>query len=120
MKNLVEEDGVFVTEMMIVNDKSEVVLSHVLVDTSSKHTVISSESAIKAGLILDHEQEGKSENKEAGFIKLGNITIHDFQIKVKDADQLNGYDGVLGVDFLKKVGAVINLGSLTIYKANVK
>ncbi|UCZ54218.1 aspartyl protease family protein [Bacillus shivajii] len=117
MKNLIEEDGVLLTEMAMTNAGNELNLQRVLVNTGVKNTVISSDAALKLGLITD---EVDTDNKEVEFIKIGNITIHDFEVGIFSIDELQGYDGILGIDFLKKVGAVINLGSLTLYKANVK
>ncbi len=42
---------------------------------------------------------------------MGDITVHDFEIDVGAMDYGFDIEGIIGMDFLIEVGAVIDLGS---------
>ena len=48
---------------------------------------------------------------------MGELALSDFEIEVGAMDYGFAIEGIIGLDFLRQVGAVINLAKLEIYMA---
>ena len=53
--------------------------------------------------------------KEVDKIRLGKIEIRNFNIKVGVMDYGFGINGIIGVDFLKHIKAIIDLDKMLVY-----
>ncbi|MDQ0257320.1 putative aspartyl protease [Evansella vedderi] len=119
MKGLIIEDGLLLTEMKITYNGKALELDRVLVDTSARESVLSRANALDLNMPLGGEDSPKgSSNKQITAISVGPLKIVDFPIYVKDIPD-GKLDGILGLDFLKRVGAKINLDSMTLSGSRV-
>lgn len=114
MKSLRLENSNLLTEAKIVFQGKGKEFNRMLVDTSSTETVLDLKRVKELGIELTNKSAYKLDNVS---ISVGPLKIKDFTIKVTDLqDEL---DGILGLDFLKRVGAKINLESMTLSGSRV-
>jgi len=106
MKPIHNENGKLYTEMRLEFQGKIHTSETMLVDTSSPVTVISHQLANILGIETKKETVVVSMNS----ISVGPLKVSDFPIEIKDMTE----EGLIGIDFLIKVGAKINLDSLTI------
>ncbi len=57
--------------------------------------------------------------KNIDRIKLGNLVISNFTIEVGVMDYGFEINGIIGMDFLKEVGAIIDLDKMAIYDIKI-
>jgi hypothetical protein len=122
MKKLVIENGLLLTDMELVYNDKPLKLSRVLVDTGSGGTIISSNLVETVGLVGEKGDTlyrisgvGGSEFvflKVVDTLKVGNLVVNDFTIEVGAMDYGFDLDGIVGLDFLHEVGAIIDLNRL--------
>lgn len=101
------------------------VLNNVLIDTGSGGTVLKMERVDELGITIEKDDlietisgVGGVEfvyKKNIDSINLGNLVISNFTIEVGVMDYGFEIDGILGIDFLKEVGAIIDLEKMIIY-----
>lgn len=99
-------------------------IDNVLLDTGSGGTVFKMDVVEKVGISIEDNDivetisgVGGSEfvyKKDIGSIALGDLTLHNFKIEVGVMDYGFEINGILGMDFMKKVGAVINLDEMKV------
>lgn len=58
--------------------------------------------------------------KNIDSIKLEDLEIRDFKIEVGVMDYGFDINGIIGIDFLKKVGEIINLDKMIVYGTSNK
>jgi predicted aspartyl protease len=102
-------------------------LSNVLVDTGSAGTVFAADAVLAVGLQYEAQDAvyrirgvGGAEfvfAKQIERLSLGPLQVNDFVIEVGAMDYGLDLDGILGMDFLLHVGAVIDLAALRIHQA---
>ena len=110
MKSLRIKNNLLVTELNITYKGKQFSFENVVVSTTALHTVLSSNAAEKVGII----QIGRdSLFHTVDAINVGPLKVIDFPLEVRDLSETES-DGILGLDFLKKVGAKINLDSMTL------
>jgi predicted aspartyl protease len=127
MKKLILDDGLLLTDMELIYNGRSLVLKNVLVDTGSGGTIVSSDLVEKIGIIGEESDTiyrisgvGGSEfvfSKKVDSIKIGNLEVNEFFIEVGAMNYGFDLDGIIGLDFLIEVGAIINLEKLMISKA---
>lgn len=99
-------------------------INNVLLDTGSGGTVFKMDIVEDIGITIEDDDVietisgvGGSEfvyKKNIDSIILGDLELHDFKVEVGVMDYGFEINGILGMDFLKKVGAVINLQEMKI------
>ena len=99
-------------------------INNVLLDTGSGGTVFKMDIVEDIGITIEDDDVietisgvGSSEfvyKKNIDSIILGDLELHDFKVEVGVMDYGFDINGILGMDFLKKVGAVINLHEMKI------
>lgn len=57
--------------------------------------------------------------KDVNSIVLGDLELDNFKIEIGVMDYGFDINGILGMDFMKKVGAVINLAEMKVTKYNM-
>jgi predicted aspartyl protease len=122
MKNLIIEDGLLLSDMEIVYQGRSLWLKRVLVDTGSGGTILSSDMVEEIGLIGEPGDTiyrisgvGGSEFvflKVVDSLRIGSLEVNDFTIEIGAMDYGFELDGIVGLDFLKKVGGIIDLESM--------
>ena len=56
--------------------------------------------------------------KRVDRLSVGDLQVNDFQIEVGAMDYGFDIDGIIGMDFLTQVGAIIDLAKLEVYPAS--
>ncbi|QKS71275.1 hypothetical protein FLK61_31695 [Paenalkalicoccus suaedae] len=95
MKPIVVDQGKLFTEVKLKVNGESVLLSRVVIDTAAPITTFN---------------KAKITQAKVDAISVGPLKMIDFEGTLEDSE----FDGVLGLDFLKKTGAKINLDSMTI------
>ena len=119
------KDGLPFTEINLSHEGKEVFIDNVLIDTGSASTIISTEVAISLDLGPSPDDElirirgvGGSEyvyEKCINKITLGAIVIEDLKIDVGAMDYGFDIKVILGMDFLIKAKAIIDIERRMIY-----
>ena|SRR5699024_236502 len=124
VKKLKIEDGLLLTDIELTYRGNSLSLDHVLVDTGSSGTIVSTDLAESIGIIAEEDDMiyritgvGGSEfvfTKKIDSIKIADAEIRDFILEVGAMNYGFDLDGIIGLDFLQKIKAIINLDKLTI------
>lgn len=98
-----------------------------LLDTGSAGTIFSADQLLTIGLVHEPDDEihrirgvGGAEfvfTKTVDRLQLGSLIIENFEIEVGGMDYGFAIDGIVGLDFLLAVHAVIDLNQLQIISA---
>ena len=99
-----------------------------MLDTGSAGTVFAADKLEKINLIAEPNDlirrirgVGGAEyvfSKRIDALSIGTLSVTNFEIEVGAMDYGFEMDGILGMDFLSQVGAVIDLAKLEIYLAH--
>lgn len=117
-------DGLPFVSVAIIAQGHAMRLEAVLLDTGSAGTILAADRLAEIGLTYSPHDEvhrirgvGGVEfvfTKRVEQLMVGELTVEDFTIEVGAMDYGFLIDGTLGMDFLKSVGAVIDLGDMEI------
>ncbi|MBU5437154.1 retroviral-like aspartic protease family protein [Tissierella sp. MSJ-40] len=101
-------------------------IDNVLLDTGSGGTVFKMDIVDKIGITIEVDDIietisgiGGSEfvyKKDVDSIILGDMELKNFKIEVGVMDYGFDINGIIGMDFLKEVGAIINLDEMKVTK----
>jgi hypothetical protein len=102
---------------------------NVLLDTGSAGTIFSADKMASMGVQYEPEDMvhrirgvGGAEfvfTKRMDRIRLGDLDVNRFEVEIGAMDYGYNIDGIIGVDFLMQVGAVIDLANLEIRTTSV-
>ena len=105
-------------------------LDNVLLDTGSGGTIFKMDKVDELGITIEKDDTietilgvGGVEfvyKKNIDSIKLEDLEIRDFKIEVGVMDYGFDINGIIGIDFLKKVGEIINLDKMIVYGTSNK
>src|SRR3989304_6259196 len=105
----------------------QIEFENVLLDTGSAGTIFSTDKLSPVGLWYEAEDMvhrvrgvGGAEfvfSKHVDHLSIGTLGVNDFEIEVGAMDYGFQIEGILGMDFLTKVGAKIDLANLLIEQA---
>ncbi|MBS4201701.1 clan AA aspartic protease [Bacillus sp. FJAT-49732] len=119
MKRLVIEDGLLLTDIEITFRGQSILLKRVLVDTGSGSTIISTDLAESIGIIAEENDMiyrisgvGGSEfvfSKTVDSINMGQAVIREFSLEIGAMNYGFDLDGIIGLDFLQQIKAIINI-----------
>ncbi|MBP3041033.1 retroviral-like aspartic protease family protein [Bacillaceae bacterium Marseille-Q3522] len=122
MKRLIIEDGLLLTDMELTFRGQSLWLKRVLVDTGSGSTIISTDIAESIGIIAEENDMiyrisgvGGSEfvfSKTVDSIKIGQAETRDFSIDIGAMNYGFDLEGIIGLDFLQQIKAIINIDKL--------
>ncbi len=103
-------------------------LKDVLLDTGSAGAIFSTDRVLSIGLTYEphdmvHRIRGVGGTefvftKRVDRLSVGDLQVNDFQIEVGAMDYGFDIDGIIGMDFLTQVGAIIDLAKLEVYPAS--
>jgi hypothetical protein len=120
-------DGLPYVSASIIYRDQQATLDNVLLDTGSVGTVFAADKMLAIGLRLEAEDMihrirgvGGTEfvfTKAVDALALGELTINGFEIEVGAMDYGFDLDGILGLDFLLQVGAVIDLKYMEVHSS---
>ncbi|MCE7791924.1 retroviral-like aspartic protease family protein [Salipaludibacillus sp. CUR1] len=106
MKRIDFVNGQLYTETRFKFQGKVQTIERMMIDTSAPQTVISEQLALKLGI----EKLDINQQEEMDSLSVGPLKVSQFPVIISDVHE----EGVLGLDFLKKVGAKINLDAMTI------
>lgn len=104
-------------------------LDNVLLDTGSGGTVFKMDKVDEIGITIDKDDTIETISGVGGIefvykktidgINFGDMEIKDFIIEVGVMDYGFEINGIIGMDFLKKVGAIIDLDKMIVYNSKM-
>ncbi|MDT8862119.1 retroviral-like aspartic protease family protein [Alkalihalobacillus sp. MEB130] len=125
MKKLMIEDGLLLTDMELTFNGQLLYLQRVLVDTGSGSTVVSTDLAESIGIVAEENDMiyrisgvGGSEfvySKAVDSVKIGDMQTADFTLEIGAMNYGFDLDGIIGLDLLQQLKAVINIDELTLH-----
>lgn len=120
------KDGLPFVRMLLVYHGQALALENVLVDTGSAGTAFSTDRLLMIGLWYEMDDiahrirgVGGSEfvfTKRIDQLALDDAQVNDFEIEVGAIGHGFDIDGIVGMDFLTQVGAIIDLDRLEIHR----
>jgi predicted aspartyl protease len=127
MKLTLEHELPFVN-INLVYRQTTIEIPRVLVDTGSARTMFAADIVARIGLVPEPEDRlltvrgvGGTEavfSRQVDRVQLGQRTVDQFEIEVGGMDYGFDINGILGMDFLRRTGAIINLHRLQIEYSN--
>lgn len=124
MKKLMIDEGLLLTDMEIQYKGKVLHLTRVLIDTGSSNSIISSDIAESIGISPDAEDTiyrvcgvGGSEmvySKILDSITIGHMKVEQIQIEIGSMNYGFNIEGIIGLNMLKRLKALINIEKLLI------
>jgi hypothetical protein len=103
-------------------------LDNVLIDTGSLGSIFPADRVAEIGLEMEAQDSiyrirgvGGSEfvfAKQVHALEIGDLTASDFEIEIGAMEYGFDIDGIIGMDFLLQVGAILDLGQLEVSGAS--
>lgn len=125
MKILIQ-DGLPFTSLTLEHRQQSIVFDSVLLDTGSVGAFLAVEQVDALGLVPEPDDPiyqvvgvGGSEyvfSKTVDTLALGNLEVRDFAVEFGAMKYGFDLDGIIGLDFLMQVGAIIDLNQLEVYR----
>lgn len=122
------QEGLLYTTVTLCYRGKQMKLENVLLDTGSAGTVFSADKVMPIGLEYEVDDDvkrirgvGGSEfvfSKQLESVALGDLVVRDFRVEIGAMDYGIELDGIIGTDFLLRVGAIIDLARLKIYRSS--
>lgn len=126
--NITEIYGIPFVSMTVVFRGRELKLEKVLLDTGSASTLLNADIVQEIGMVPEGNDVvdlirgvGGVEyvyTKYLDSIIVDKALLNDFQVEIGNMDYGMEIDGILGFNFLKQAGAVINTGEMQL-KTNI-
>jgi len=124
VKRLIIEDGLLLTDMILTFKGRSLLLKRVLVDTGSGSTVVSTDLAESIGIVAEENDMiyrisgvGRSEfvySKRIDSIRIGEKEAVNFPLEIGAMNYGFDLNGIIGLDLLQHVKAIINIDQLTL------
>lgn len=112
----------------LIYKNKEITLDNILLDTGSGGTVLKMDKVEEIGITIEENDiieaisgVGGSEfvyKKYVDSISIGDLTLDNFKVEIGVMDYGFDINGIVGVDFLKSVKAVIDLDKMIITRSN--
>ena len=122
MKKLRIDNDLLLVDMELKFKGKSLHLQRVLVDTGSGSTVISTDLAETIGIVAEEKDMiyrisgvGGSEfvySKTVDLVKLGEMQTTDFALEIGAMNYGFDLDGIIGLDLLRQLKAIINIDEL--------
>lgn len=124
------KDGILFTSMQLSFMGESKIIKNVVIDTGAAETIISPDVVEDIGIIAEYNDSvnsfygvgGSLHNffsKEVDEISFGKVKLNEVKLDFGVIDP-NGYiNGLIGLDLLIKLGAVIDLKNLTMTIENI-
>ena len=113
------EDGLPFVSISISFQQQQLELNNVIIDTGSAGTILKYDSVKSIGISQEADDEihricgvGGKEfvfAKRIDRISLNDAAVEDFQVEIGAMEYGFAIEGILGLDFLTQIGAIIDL-----------
>ncbi len=120
-------DGLPYVTASLAYQEQQLSFRNVLLDTGSAGAIFSTDKVLTIDLTYEPDDSvhrirgiGGTEfvfTKRGDCLAVGELQVNDFQIEVGAMDYDFDIDGIIGMDFLIQVGAIIDLAKLEMYPA---
>jgi predicted aspartyl protease len=124
------KDNLPFVKMKVKYKDKEKLLNNVLIDTGSASSILKGELVKEIGIKPEPEDPlgsvrgiGGSEFvyiKEVDLLSIGDLKVKNFKIDIGDMDYGFDIDAIIGMDFLQKTGALIDLHNYCISKNKIE
>ncbi|WP_217594120.1 retropepsin-like aspartic protease [Cohnella sp. GbtcB17] len=121
---ITERYGLPFVSMTVMFRERPLTLTRVLLDTGSAGTLLNADAVQQIGMVPEENDlvdmirgVGGVEyvyTKSIDAVRVGESTIKDFQVEIGSMDYGLELDGILGFDFLKQAGAVLNVRKMAL------
>lgn len=118
------KDSLPIVSISVIHQGKKTTIRSVLVDTGSGGTILSVDALSKIGITPQPEDKihtifgvGGSEvvfTREIDELKAGTFSIRNFEVEIGGMDYGFDIQGIVGMDFLTRAGAKIDLGKMEI------
>ena len=115
-------DALILVSVTVVYQGREVEVPDMVVDTGSATTMLSTDAVAQIGIVPElhdvlHVVRGVGGtevvfSRRVDRLQVGPRAVEQFEIEVGGIDKAFDINGILGLDFLLRIGAIINLGTL--------
>ncbi len=119
--------GIPVIPITIFHEGHRVELAKVVLDTGSATSIFWKDDLARHGIRQSSEDAnavvtgiGGKESvvvKRIDQIQVGDLRLNNYEIDIGDMKYIDDIDGLIGSDFLKEVGAVLDFGRMEIRRA---
>lgn len=127
MNRLQLRDGLLYTSVTLQHEDKSIVVDDVIIDTGAFHTIIAPECLEKLDVAFSDEDElvkasgyggtvSYSVRKKINIIECEDIKISDIRLDFGEIDPNERINGLLGLDFLRKAGVILDLVDLVMYR----
>lgn len=124
VKKLFIDEGLLLTDMEVIYKGKSLLLKRVLVDTGSGSTIIKIDLAESIGIVAEEDDMiyrisgvGGAEfvfSKTIDSIIIGEKEVGQFTVEIGSMNYGFELDGIIGLDLLQQMKAIINLDKLII------
>jgi len=118
-------DGLLFLSATVRYQGKQVTVPNLVVDTGSAATLLSTDAVAPAGIVPEPDDVLHVVRSIAGAevvfsrrldgLQVGKRTVTQFEVEIGGVDPAFDINGILGLDFLLRTGAVLDLGTLTIH-----
>lgn len=127
MNKLEYRNGLLYTSIELEQGDRKTIINNVIVDTGASDTIILTDYLEELDVPLTDDDELVKSSGYGGIvfsairkkidkISLGDITLKSIKLDFGVIDPFERVNGLIGLDFLKEAGVIIDLRDLTIYK----
>lgn len=127
MYNLHYKNGLLYASIILQEGDKSVIIDDVIVDTGAYHTIILTDYLEDLDVAFTEDDElvkssgygglqMSSVRKKIEKVMIGDISLTNMKIDFGEIDPYERVNGLVGLDFLRTAGVIIDLVDLTIYK----
>jgi hypothetical protein len=126
MKIFIQDGLPFVTGVLIYRGK-RLILENLLLDTGSASTILSTDQVQKVGLVPRpedplHEIRGVGGveivfSRKVDYLVVGEFVVESFDVEIGAMEYGIAIDGIIGLDFLTQMKAVLDFDRFEIVRA---
>ncbi len=119
-------DGLLFTTLKLAYQGKIGIVKNVIIDTGASHSILSPDSVRELGMEYDDEDQIVTSfglgGRQYAFVKkverveFGPFRVNSCNMDFCVIDQTGRVNGLLGLDLLSSVGAVIDLKNMLLYK----
>ena len=127
MYKLSYKNGLLYASLEIMINEKLIKIDDVIIDTGAFHTIILTDYLENYEVEFSEDDElvkssgygglqMSSVRKKVDKVKIGDIFVENVKIDFGEIDPFERINGLIGLDFLRSAGTVIDLVELTMYK----